>query len=177
MKTQIVPQNGLNLAQKIKLFGLATLATVGATFLNIEPVFAQSVFATRQILDFQMQQGQPQWAQSYTQQVGGARWSFYPDGSFVYVPGNAIQNSYPLQGTYENHGNNISFQAERSYSVGGGSFGTAGIYGAIQLHNGQPVLNMQFVSGTSSGGSINGSPYGFSKNADYQTTVILHQLQ
>lgn len=177
MKTQTVRHNGLNLAQKIKLFGLATLATFGATCLNIEPVLAQTVFATRQILSFQMQQGQPQWAQSYAQQVGGARWAFYPNGSFVYVPGNAIQASRSLQGTYENQGNNISFQAESSYAVGGGSFGTAGIYGAIKSHNGQPVLNMQFVSGTSSGGSINGNPYGFNTNAAYQTTVILHQLQ
>ncbi len=174
MKTQIVRHN---LAQKIKLFGLTALATVSATCLNIEPVLAQTVFATGQILGFQLQQGQSQWAQSYRQQVGDARWEFYPNGSFVYVPGKASQNSSPLQGTYQNHGNSISFNAERSYSVGSGSFGTVGIYGEIKSHNGQPVLNMQFVSGTSSGANINGTPYGFSKNASYQTTVILHQLQ
>lgn len=177
MKTQIVGHNGLNLAQKIKIFGLATLATVGATCFNIEPVLAQTVYGTRQILNFELQQGQPQWAQSYAQQVAGARWAFYPNGSFVYVPGDAIQASRSLQGTYENQGNNISFQAESSFAIGSGSYNTAGIYGAIQLDNGQPVLNMQFVSGASSGGSINDNPYGFSKNAAYQTTVILQQLQ
>ena len=177
MKTQIIRHNSLNLAQKIKLFGLATLATIGATCFNIEPVLAQTVYGTRQILSFEMQQGQPQWAQSYAQQVGGARWAFYPNGSFVYVPGNAIQASRTLQGTYENQGNNISFQAESSYAIGSGSFGTAGITGGIQFDNDQPVLNMQFVSGTSSGGSINNNPYGFSKNAAYQTTVILNRLQ
>ena len=174
MKTQIVKHN---LAQKIRLFGLATLASVSATCLNIEPVLAQTVFATRQILGFEMQYGQPQWAQSYRQQVGGAHWAFYPNGSFVYVPGKAIQNSYPLQGTYQNHGNSIYFEAERSYSVGSGSFGKAIINGEIQSYNGQPLLKMQFFSGASSGGSINDTPYGFSKNASYQTTVILHQLQ
>lgn len=174
MKTQTFTHN---LAQKLKLFGLTALATVSTTFLSIEPVLAQTVFATRQILGFEMQEGQPQWAQIYAQQVGGARWVFYPNGSFVYVPGNAIQASRPLQGHYQNNGNNISFKAESSYAIGSGSFGAAGIYGAIQSHNGQPVLNMQFVSGTSSGGSINGSPYGFNKSAGYQTTVILHQIQ
>lgn len=177
MKAQNLCTNCLNLAQKIKLIGITTLAIAGATLLKIEPVLAQTVFATRQILSFEMQQGQSQWAQSYMQQVGGARWVFHSNGSFVYAPGNAIQNSYPLQGRYQIQGENISFRAERSYSVGSGSFGTAGITGNVQFDNGQPVLNMHFVSGTSSGGSINGSPYGFNKNSAYQTTVILHQVQ
>ncbi len=177
MKPQIVRPNSLNLAQKIQLFGLTTLATVGATFLNIEPVLAQTVFATRQILKLEMQQGRPQWAQSYMQQVGGARWAFYPNGIFVYAPANARDDIYPLQGTYQNKGNTIFFSGEKSTSVGGTGNAMAVINGQIQLINGQPVLQMRSVSGASSGANINGSSYGFNSNAAYQTTVILHQLQ
>lgn len=177
MKTQTYRHNGLNLAQKIKLFGLTTLATIGAICSNIEPVLAQTIFATREIINLEMRQGQPQWAQSYMQQVGGARWAFYPNGSFVYAPANAREDLYPLQGTYRNRGNTIFFSGEKSASIGSTGNARAVIDGQIQFNNGQTVLHMQSVSGASSGANINGSDFGFNSNASYQTTVILYQVQ
>jgi hypothetical protein len=177
MKSPKFRPNRLNLAQKVKFFSLTTLATVGATFLNIEPILAQTVFATKQILNLEMQQGQPQWAQSYMQQVGGARWVFYPNGTFFYAPANARDDLYPLQGTYQSQGNTIFFSGQKSASVGGTGAARAIIDGQMQLINGQPVLQMTSVSGASSGASINEGSYGFNSNAAYQATVLLQQLQ
>ncbi len=177
MKTKASRHNGLNLTQKIKLFGLTTLATVGATFLNIEPVLAQTVFATREIINLEMRQGNSEWRQGKIEQVNGARWLFYPNGTFVYAPANVREDLYPLQGTYQNNGNTLTFSGSKSVSIGSTGAARAEINGQIDFNNDQPVLEMFAASGASSGANINDTAFGFNNTSAYQTTVILYQVQ
>ncbi len=177
MKTKTSRHKGFNLTQKIKIFGLSTLATVGAICLNIEPVLAQTIFATREIVSLEMQKGNSEWRQGKIEQVNGARWLFYPNGTFVYAPANAREDLYPLQGTYQNQGNTITFSGSKSASVGSTGAARAEINGQIQFNNGQPVLQMLAVSGMSSGANINDTPFGFNNTSSYRTTVILYQAQ
>lgn len=177
MRVELLHDLHLKLPPKMGLIGLSVVTAVGVTLSNLAPALAQAVFETQQILNFQMQQGRPEWAQNNIERINGAVWQFNPDGTFIYAPANARDDLYPLRGTYQNQGNTLIFTGERTSRIGGTSSAHVFVQGQVDFSRGQPVLTMNVVSGMASGAVINKNPFGFNNTSAYRTTVLLRQVR
>lgn len=70
----------------------------------------------------------------------GAKWFFYPDGKFVFVPSenaNVRHDLYPIIGTYQKNGDIFEFQAEGRSSITDAS---TSVDGVIQINKDQVLL-------------------------------------
>ena len=70
----------------------------------------------------------------------GAKWFFYPDGKFLFVPSenaNVRHDLYPIIGTYQKNGDTFEFQAERRSSITDAS---ASVDGVIRIDKDKVLL-------------------------------------
>jgi len=151
---------------------IATVATLSTFFSYIPVAEAQTVYRTRQIVNLQVVQGQPQWGQRAAQRLAGAVWQFNPDGTFIFAPPDSRDDLYPLRGNFQNRGNIITFQGG-SRAGNSVSSNAAQVTGQIDYSTGQPVMTLEWANGTVMGAVVNDIRFGASNLSHYRSVLIL----
>ena len=130
----------------------------------------QLVLRTREILQLEQMQGQPQWIQSTQQRLAGAVWRFNPDGTFSFTAPDLRNDLYPLTGWYSRSGSLLQFTADRRVVIGQTGTAHASIRGSVSL--GQPsVIQMTWSSGMANSARINNIPFNNSAYSSYRIAI------
>jgi hypothetical protein len=167
--------NKLQKLSSVKTWIIISLATI--TSISYAAVAqAQSIFQTQQILSLDVLRGQPQWRQNAIQRLAGAGWQFNPNGTFIFAPANSRTDLYPLRGTFQQQGNVATFQASGSANSGT-SANQAQVSGRIDFSSGQPVMIIDWATGSINAAVVNGTSFGNSPSSYYRSQLILRQVR
>jgi hypothetical protein len=132
-------------------------------------------YVTTLIQSYELLQGQPEWADRYMQRLAHARWEFNEDGMFVFAPYWPDSHFYPLRGSYERSGDRYSFRASGSVTTGNTGTMSVEVIGAVDFSGDQPILTIDWISGSSSAMVVNGQRFGQTTGAHSRATLTVQE--
>jgi hypothetical protein len=163
----------------LRLLGSLALGLILVALLPTQPAAASptvqraTVLLTGQILRYTQLEGNPNWVSSSYARFQGASWTFYPDGTFVFMPANSDPALYPLVGSYSNDGRTISVYAARSVRPNANSSSEASIQGSFSTRNGKLTGTSIWYASTTSVAVINGQHFAQTRTSAYEIVSTL----
>lgn len=126
------------------------------------------------ILDYQQIEGQPQRLENSKARFKLARWRFNADSTFSFIPADARDDLYPLDGTYRIARNIIHFNANRSAPMNDSITSFAQIEGELDLNLTPPRIMLSWVNRADMSANVNNTPFrGGGSASNYEITALL----
>jgi hypothetical protein len=138
--------------------------------LGIGAAAAQTALDVRQILGFQLLQGQPQWAPQIQQRLVRTTFVLYPNGQIV-IDSPGRSDLYPLSGHYQVQGQIISFWGERRSQTGNTGVAYTVWGGSIDAANN--TVRIEVTSGSGNAAVINQMPFQGGSSSRYAAVLLV----